>query len=213
MDVTVFREKKWPYFSVFRASWIPRGTLTVTLKANSSGGSDGIVLHWGDFRQEWLPYRIMPLLFLIWLAGMIVKKRFPIRARLYFCAAQKDSANQLPIAGNAWFAGPRLVNLWCLVPYAADRRSIKGTGIRLRAAGGGVEYLCPPPSPNMICYQFRRSKSIRPYEKGVLSVSGLRVTDLSRPNGKSNPRWHSFGAGIGLVYFDGSQYNIIIKQN
>ncbi len=197
------------------ASLTPLGEMTVRLKIRKNEGQAVIQIHRGDFLQEWLPYRIVPVLLLLLLIGEIFKKRFHYPSRLYVYSPAYARGGILTLNATDWFSGSAMISPACVIPFMADRLRIRGTGIRVKANGSifrNILLYAIPEKTSLTKYYLLESDEIQPYESGKINIA--HDLELLNPeeelSGRGELRWRSLRAGMRLVVFNDSYYSIYL---
>ncbi len=197
----------------FIASFTPLGDLRVTLGIGKNNGSEDIRIVRGNFMQEWLPYRIVPLLIILYIIGMVFKRRFRYFTESYIYSSLPIKAKKFSLKKQGWISGPRLFTPTMLVPYLADRKKIGGTGIRLKGGGYcfGRNRMFYSIKSDGARYYYIDDPSIVPYEDGEIFLGSLTPLDSGDDNAKKQ-KWHNFPSSRRLVMFDGAQYHLYMFQ-
>ena len=208
----------------FRASFAPLGDLPVTLTVKVTSGTALMHIRRGDFFEEWLPYRIEPALFLLWMLGYVFKwavfrNKFYYRASVYKCGSCVAKANNIELEHDSWSQHCRLYCAMMLIPWIRDRKQIRGSCICLESAGSGLVRYRVKDHGTFYRYFIADAGDILPYEDGKIPLNTLEEIDPAEEETdpaeekensrkKHRPKWHSLPSDSCIVFFDGDQYSI-----
>ncbi len=204
----------------FQASFMPLGELPVTLRIKNTSGTASMYIRRGGFFEEWLPYRIEPALFLLWMIGYIFKwaifkNKFYYRSTVMVCRPCFARNNSIEVESSSWSQHCRLFCARMVFPWIRDRKKIRDSGIRLEAAGGSRVRYRVNSSGELYRYFTADLGNIQPYEGGKISLNSLEEIDPAEDEDeeeavikKRKPKWHPLATGCCIVFYDGDQYSI-----